>query len=156
MSEYINRESIRKVLMDVCSDENCPMFIAATIDQVIDYEPAADVAPVVHGRWIRFKEPDSETGYIHMRCSVCTAYWSDPSHADHFRYCPSCGAKMDENEVENLKHCSCGDRHYCPEVEKDENGKWFIRCHMCHKIVRGNTIEEAVNAWNRRADTDDP
>lgn len=95
MSEYINRESIRKVLMDVCSDENCPMFIAATIDQVIDYEPAADVAPVVHGRWIRFKEPDSETGYIHMRCSVCTAYWSDPSHADHFRYCPSCGAKMD-------------------------------------------------------------
>lgn len=95
MSEYIDRESIRKVLMDVCSDENCPMFIAATIDQVIDYEPAADVAPVVHGRWIRFKEPDSETGYIHMRCSVCTAYWSDPSHADHFRYCPSCGAKMD-------------------------------------------------------------
>lgn len=57
--------------------------------------PATDVAPVVHGRWIRFKEPDSETGYIHMRCSVCTAYWSDPSRADHFRYCPSCGAKMD-------------------------------------------------------------
>ena len=52
-------------------------------------------APVVHGRWIRFKEPDSETGYIHMRCSVCSAYWSDPSHADHFRYCPNCGAKMD-------------------------------------------------------------
>lgn len=51
MSEYINRESIRKVLMDVCSDENCPMFIAATIDQVIDYEPAADVAPVVHAYW---------------------------------------------------------------------------------------------------------
>ena len=114
--------------------------------------PAADVAPVVHGRWIRFKEPDSETGYIHMRCSVCTAYWSDPSHADHFRYCPSCGAKMDENEVENLKHCSCGDRHYCPEVEKDENGKWFIRCHMCHRIVWGDTIEEAADKWNRRAD----
>ena len=95
MSEYIDRESIRKVLMDVCSDE-----IAATIDQVIDYEPAADVAPVVHGRWISFKEPDSETGYIHMRCSVCTAYWSDPSHADHFRYCPSCGAKMDGTPCE--------------------------------------------------------
>ena len=62
--------------------------------------PAADVAPVVHGRWIRFKEPDSETGYIHMRCSVCKAYWSDPSHADHFRYCPSCGAKMDGTPCE--------------------------------------------------------
>lgn len=53
------------------------------------------VAPVVHGRWIRFKESDPETGYIHMRCSVCSAYWSDPSHADHFRYCPNCGAKME-------------------------------------------------------------
>lgn len=52
MSEYIDRESIRRVLMDVCSDENCPMFIAATVDQMIDYEPAADVAPVVHGEWI--------------------------------------------------------------------------------------------------------
>lgn len=35
MSEYIDRESIRKVLMDVCSDENCPMFIAATIDRLL-------------------------------------------------------------------------------------------------------------------------
>ena len=83
---------------------------------------------------------------------MCTAYWSDPSHADHFRYCPSCGAKMDENEVENLKRCSCGDRYYCPEVEKGENGKWFIRCHMCHRIVWGDTIEEAADKWNRRAD----
>lgn len=66
MSEYIDRESIRKVLMDVCSDENCPMFIAATIDQVIDYEPAADVAPVVHGEWITIDGISrcSECGYI--------------------------------------------------------------------------------------------
>lgn len=39
MSEYIDRESIRRVLMDVCSDENCPMFIAATIDQVMSLPP---------------------------------------------------------------------------------------------------------------------
>ena len=71
MSEYINRESIRKVLMDVCSEENCPMFIAATIDQVIDYEPAADVAPAVlmassatYRSLVRFgliKHPDNRT-----------------------------------------------------------------------------------------------
>lgn len=61
--------------------------------------PAADVAPVVHGRWIRFKEHDS--CYVHMRCSECSAYWSDPSHADSFRYCPNCGAKMDEEEHDN-------------------------------------------------------
>lgn len=56
--------------------------------------PSADVTPVVHGHWVRFKEHDA--CYVHMRCSACFAYWSDPSHADYFRYCPNCGAKMDE------------------------------------------------------------
>ena len=71
----------------------------AVVQKAVGAIVAADVAPVVHGRWIRFKEPDSETSYIHMRCSVCSAYWSDPSHADHFRYCPNCGAKeVNSNE----------------------------------------------------------
>lgn len=147
MSEYIDRESIRKVLMDVCSDENCPMFIAATIDQVIDYEPAADVAPVVHAYWKGYHTQDpccSNCGFSYDREQGEDAQTTD--------YCGNCGAKMDENEVENLKRCSCGDRYYCPEVEKGENGKWFIRCHMCHRIVWGDTIEEAADKWNRRAE----
>lgn len=102
MTEYIARERALEILNDIggCGAE--PESYIAGWDEAINAayeaiqsEPAADVAPVVHGRWIRFKEPDSEAGYIHMRCSVCTAYWSDPSHADHFRYCPRCGAKMD-------------------------------------------------------------
>lgn len=65
------------------------------------FEPIqADEQPVVHGYWIRFKEHDS--CYIHMRCSACSAYWSDPSHSDYFRYCPNCGAKMDEEEHNNV------------------------------------------------------
>ena len=110
--------------------------------------PATDVAPVVHAHWKGYHTQDPY-------CSNCGFSYDreEGEYAQITDYCGNCGAKMDENEVENLKHCSCGDRHYCPEVEKDENGKWFIRCHMCHKIVRGNTIEEAVNAWNRRADT---
>ena len=113
--------------------------------------PAADVAPVVHAHWKGYHTQDPY-------CSNCGFSYDreEGEYAQTTDYCGNCGAKMDENEVENLKRCSCGDRHYCPEVEKDENGKWFIRCHMCHKIVRGNTIEEAVNAWNRRADTNDP
>lgn len=107
-------------------------------------------APVVHAYW---RDCHTQDPY----CSNCgfTYDYEQGENAQTTDYCGNCGAKMDENEVENLKHCSCGDRHYCPEVEKDENGKWFIRCHMCRKIVRGNTIEEAVNAWNRRADTND-
>lgn len=94
MSEYINRESIRKVLMDVCSDENCPMFIAATIDQVIDYEPAADVAPVVHGEWITIDDISrcSECGYI-------PAYDSSIDDLYYSPFCPNCGAKMDGGDT---------------------------------------------------------
>lgn len=90
MSEYINRESIRKVLMDVCSDENCPMFIAATIDQVVDYEPAADVAPVVHAYWI-YQKPYDEYTWRPYICSSCKTHGG--KHRTN--YCQSCGAKMD-------------------------------------------------------------
>lgn len=90
MSEYIDRESIRKVLMDVCSDENCPMFIAATIDQVIDYEPAADVAPVVHAYWI-YQKPYDEYTWRPYICSRCKTHGG--KHRTN--YCQSCGAKMD-------------------------------------------------------------
>lgn len=94
MSEYIERSALLQSLKSsgVASD-----FALYKISNF----PAADVVPVVHGHWIRFKETDPETGYIHMRCSVCSAYWSDPSHADHFRYCPNCGAKMDGGEWQN-------------------------------------------------------
>jgi hypothetical protein len=89
MSEYIDRESIRKVLMDVCSDENCPMFIAATIDQVIDYEPAADVAPVVHAYWKRVDKDDGGHDTVCSHCSTpIVTYLETP-------YCHNCGAKMD-------------------------------------------------------------
>ena len=108
MSEYINRERALEILNDIggCGaesgtwDDGWDQAINTAYD-AIQETPAVDVAPVVHGRWIRFKETDPETGYIHMKCSVCSAYWSDPSHADHFRYCPNCGAKMDGEERQN-------------------------------------------------------
>ena len=86
MSEYIDRESIRRVLMDVCSDKNCPMFIAATVDQMIDYEPAADVAPVIHSKWEICCD-----GY-YPYCLNCRA---EPPGREMTKYCPNCGAKMD-------------------------------------------------------------
>ncbi len=51
--------------------------------------PAADVAPVAHGRW--------EKGCV---CSNCTMH-SGPRNetsAIYYRYCPFCGAKMDLEE----------------------------------------------------------
>lgn len=94
MSEYIDKSALTNKLKSSGAIGDFALYILGNF-------PAADVAPVVHGHWIRFKETDPETGYIHMRCSVCSAYWSDPSHADHFRYCPNCGAKMDGKERQN-------------------------------------------------------
>jgi hypothetical protein len=66
------------------------MFIAATVDQMIDYEPAADVAPVVHGEWITIDDISrcSECGYIPAYDSAIDDLFYSP-------FCPSCGAKMD-------------------------------------------------------------
>ena len=144
MSEYIDKSALTNKLKSSGAIGDFALYILGNF-------PTADVAPVVHAYWKGYHTQDpccSNCGFSYDR--------EEGEYAQTTDYCGNCGAKMDENEVENLKHCSCGDRHYCPEVEKDENGKWFIHCHMCHKIVRGNTIEEAVNAWNRRADTNDP
>lgn len=103
MAEYLEREQAIQKVKNVMATEWFRGNFAAIgpLQRVIDVQlgrmTAADVAPVVHGRWIRFKEHDS--CYVHMRCSECSAYWSDPSHADSFRYCPNCGAKMDGEET---------------------------------------------------------
>lgn len=52
--------------------------------------PAADVAPVVHGKWAS----EAKGGVYGPVCSVCGYYipgisfWNAP-------YCPKCGARMD-------------------------------------------------------------
>ncbi len=66
--------------------------------EAIDSIPAADVAPVVHGRWISWEEagnfvpsPDRH------ECSVC--HDAAQVLVNGFEllsdYCPNCGAKMD-------------------------------------------------------------
>lgn len=59
-------------------------------DDDLENFPAADVAPVVHGRWIYGEDID-------IQCSVCGA--DALTEGDYrqvkSRYCPNCGAKMD-------------------------------------------------------------
>lgn len=50
--------------------------------------PAADVAPVVHGRWIYDKK--AQRPY----CSVCKGYFYGATNSP-MSYCPKCGAMMD-------------------------------------------------------------
>ena len=91
--EYISREAaLMKLMQDGCSAKNL---------QSISDIPAADVAPVVHGRWIEQEDPMLDVYYI---CSVCKEafYIETTGYTENdmflYTYCPNCGAKMDEEE----------------------------------------------------------
>ena len=54
----------------------------------LNHAPTVDAVPVKHGKWI-------SNSPVTMRCNQCTYVASDwIVHA--FHYCPSCGARMDE------------------------------------------------------------
>ena len=72
------------------------------LESILAGMSAVDAAPVVHGRWIKKKNPQWPA-YSHDCCSVC-GWWNTknalsydgnrkPGHS--LNYCPNCGAKMD-------------------------------------------------------------
>lgn len=61
--------------------------------EMLDEEPTLDVKPVVHAHWIYSGSYD-EVGMLY--CSCCK-HEIDVSEG-YFKYCPHCGAKMDEEE----------------------------------------------------------
>ena len=66
------------------------------ITEGIEVNPVrpADVAPVVHARWIYVEETlATSSGYC---CSACRRpRWLSPDVPEVFKYCPNCGAMMD-------------------------------------------------------------
>ena len=85
MDEYINRD---KLLRDI----NHYHLSDGKFQHWVEVQPAADVAPVVHGRWIYDKK--AQRPY----CSVCKGYFYGATNSP-MSYCPNCGTKMDEGKV---------------------------------------------------------
>ena len=99
MAEYIEREAaLALVRPDAPEDKKAAVTIATAkklVRSIVRRTPAADVAPVVHGRW------DGDN------CTVCKLPWNYnmTQNADDWGYfdpmpdyCPNCGAKMDKVE----------------------------------------------------------
>jgi hypothetical protein len=84
--EYISREAALKALFapGMCY---APMQL-----QIIKDLPAADVAPVVHGRW----EQDADGDWYCTTCDEVVAICESGRERTYRKpYCPNCGAKMD-------------------------------------------------------------
>ena len=123
MSEYISRNTILKVLADsepkeedwrIDNAENYDLrkirFLAASnvyeeIKDVLSCDRLlADVVPEVHAHWIMHKNKIGRGGGEDLNLGI----WYECSHccydggALYDNYCSKCGAKMDEEESENV------------------------------------------------------
>ena len=99
MAEYIEREALQAALVRKrCGVANqrytegwndCLLRVKSMVSKA----HAADVAPVVHGRWIE--------DHDYLKCPECSAMvkW-DFTFFDigNWNYCPNCGARMDGDE----------------------------------------------------------
>lgn len=105
MAEYIEQEAPIKRLEEVycvgCNSYNgvrCRACGTGDAIDIIEDAPAADVAPVVHGRWDnsgRYTFPGGDTA---VRCTNCGCALTESEYRlNNWNYCPVCGAKMDGN-----------------------------------------------------------
>ena len=88
MDEYIKRETAVRMVMAAKWGDGSDGAMAM---EIVASAPAADVAPVVHGRWIYDKKVQRPY------CSVCKGYFYGATNSP-MSYCPNCGTKMDGDD----------------------------------------------------------
>lgn len=96
-NDAINRSAVYISLSDALDTiYNFDTSDCANVDDVVGriYEavgaiPDADVAPVVHARWV---DPE---GIHEYHCSVCGGIAPNDGYDSGAKYCDECGARMD-------------------------------------------------------------
>ena len=92
MDDYISREAALTALQDSDLFNTTERQLRA-----IRELPAADVAEVVHGEWLR--ADDDWNSLTTIQCSLCSEEWRFETDDDvsllNYKYCPNCGARMD-------------------------------------------------------------
>ena len=94
MAEYIDKNATVGILEAMSRNTDCEC-IKKRLEKAakrVSTIPAANVAPVVHGRWV------SVAGKRDRICSRCLRnepYKNADDDAEVFEFCPHCGAKMD-------------------------------------------------------------
>ena len=112
MAEYIEREAAIKrfnfAVLDCLGME--PTIRAGDIIKALESIPAADVRPVVRGRWEDVNVRDYSTNInggmplsiASMFCPVCGRWHNEVYHygnpTEMAHYCPNCGAMMEASD----------------------------------------------------------
>ena len=100
MDEYIKRDGVlRKFNIDDMMNVNGTLISLHDARETISNFPAADVAPVRHGKWVHSRYENCSEQFEIVKCSCC----GHEAYAMAFyvrggNYCPNCGAKMDGAE----------------------------------------------------------
>lgn len=91
MAILIDLNDARKKLNELEGSAEYNKGVTDAFNALFDL-PTIEAEPVIHGHW-----QDEASGRDSV-CTVCRCYWI-PSDAKYdFKYCPRCGAKMDEVE----------------------------------------------------------
>lgn len=116
MNNLIDREALKRDVRDVVfavadtplSNDAMSKLVfqmGELLAKKIDDAPAVDAEPVRHGRWVW-----ADDGYL--RCSLCkqkaptTTQYQDEPIQTATDYCPNCGAKMTDGDVNAYSNLS--------------------------------------------------
>lgn len=90
MTDYIKRKTALEDF-ERCNAEN-PHWTPQRVKTFLLRQPAADVAEVVHGEWIKddFLSDDVNNAEKCSQCGELIGWFGKLP-----KYCPNCGAKMD-------------------------------------------------------------
>lgn len=98
MAEYIKRAVAVKAVLRERKPTNsiAQNRMLSIIQRDLLTMPAADVAPVVHGRWDDSGRYTFPSGSPAVRCTNCGCALTESEYRlNNWNYCPVCGAKMD-------------------------------------------------------------
>lgn len=98
MDEYIDKNAAVGILeaMSRSADCECIKKRLEKAAKRVSAFPAADVAPVRHGRWDDSGRYTFPSGAVAVRCTNCGCALTESEHRLYnWSYCPVCGAKMD-------------------------------------------------------------
>ena len=97
MDEYIKRDGVlRKFNIDDMMNVNGTLISLQDARETISNFPAADVAPVRHGKWVHSRYENCSEQFEMVKCSCCgREAYAMAFYVRDGNYCPNCGAKMD-------------------------------------------------------------